>query len=149
MKKVMVVLIVMAVVGTMAWAAETAAKKGTEVTVSGTLSCASCKIAGHECPKGCCETCVKSGDPALLQDAKGDLFLMLSGDMGKSAMTPDRMSMLGEKVTVKGMLVKEHGLQGIYVAKMDKMAADAKPAEKKAEAKPAAKKAESKPAAKS
>ena len=131
MKRTMVVLMAVAVLGAMAWAAEKEMKKGEEVTMTGTLSCASCKLAGHTCPKGCCNTCVKAGDPALLQDEKGELFLMLSGDMGKGAMTPERLDMLGAKVTVKGNLVKEHGLQGIYVKEMAKTAEAVSAAEKK------------------
>ena len=123
MKKAMAIFVAVALLGALAWAAESTAKKGEDVSMSGMLSCASCKIAGHTCPKGCCQSCVKAGDPALLEDEKsGELFLMLSGDMGKSAMTPERMDMLGGKVTVKGILVKEKGLQGIYVKSMEKMA---------------------------
>jgi hypothetical protein len=42
--------------------------------------------------------------------------------MGKGAMTAERMAFLGGKVTVKGIVVKAHGLQGIYVASMEKAA---------------------------
>ena len=130
MRKVAMVIMVVVLCGAVAWAADSMAKKSEEVTMTGSLSCASCKLAGHKCPEGCCQTCVKGGDAALLEDEKGDLYLMLSSDMGKGAITPERMAMLGGKVTVKGELVKAHGLQGIYVKEMTK-AADAKPAEKK------------------
>jgi hypothetical protein len=129
MKKVAAVLVVLVMLGVAGWAAESA-MKGDEVTMTGALSCASCKLAGHVCPKGCCATCVTGGDPALFENEKGDLFLVLSKDMGKGAMTSERMAMLGGKVIIKGILVKSHGLQGIYVDAMEKVA-DAKPAEKK------------------
>jgi hypothetical protein len=122
MKKLTAVLVVLAMVGVVAWAVDDMAMKGEEVTMTGSLSCASCKLAGHKCPKGCCETCVKGGDPALLENDKGELFLILSRDMGKGAMTAERMAFLGGKVTVKGIVVKAHGLQGIYVASMEKAA---------------------------
>ena len=56
----------------------------------------------------------------LLTDAKGNSYLLLSGEQMKPLMTPERMNLLEEKVKVEGILVTRGGIQGIYVKKMEK-----------------------------
>ena len=98
--------------------------KGKEVTVTGRLSCTMCTLTHPEmpCDKGCCQTCIKAGDPALLTDAKGDQYMLLSGEMKKALMTDERMPLAGGHVKVKGMLVKGKGVQAIIVDTMEKAA---------------------------
>lgn len=118
MKKAVLVLMVLLLVAATCWAA---APKGKEVTITGKMTCTFCNLpAMGKCSKECCQNCIKSGDPALLQDAKGNLYLLLSGEHEKPLMTPDRMALLTENVAVSGLLVKRGGLQGIYVKKMEK-----------------------------
>jgi hypothetical protein len=105
-----------------AMAAEQAKPKGNDITVTGQMSCTNCKLAqpGKSCPKGCCEMCVKAGDPVMLTDAKGNMYILLKSGMGESLMNEERMKLLGSQVTVKGVLVKGKGVQGIYVDTMEK-----------------------------
>jgi len=138
MKKTALALCVAVMVVATAWAADTAAKKGAEVTMKGKLSCAYCKLGSapeHKCTKECCQACVKGGDSALLQDEKGALYLLLAKDKEKPVMAGDRMALMGDMVMVKGMMVKGNGIQCIYVEDMKKAeepkAAEKKPAEKK------------------
>jgi len=107
-----------------------AASKGKEVTVTGRLSCTTCTLAHPEtpCDKGCCQTCMKAGDPALLTDAKGNQYLLLSGEMKTALMTEERMPLAGGQVKVKGMLLKGKGVQAIAVDTMEKAAAPKAPA---------------------
>jgi hypothetical protein len=85
------------------------------------MSCTFCNLpAVGKCTKECCQNCVKSGDPVLLTDGKGNLYILLSAEQMKPLMTPERMDLLQSKVTVSGILVKRGGLQGIYVKKMEK-----------------------------
>ena len=65
----------------------------------------------------------------MLTDAEGNMYLLLTGKMGETLMTPERTKMLGGQVTVKGMLVKGKGIQAIYVDSMEKV--EAKKAEEK------------------
>jgi hypothetical protein len=55
-----------------------------------------------------------------LSDAKGNLYILISGEKEKPLMTAERMNLLQEKVKVQGMLVKRGGIQGIYVKTMEK-----------------------------
>jgi len=113
--------------------------KGEQVTMTGQLSCTFCKLAHPDtsCKPECCMSCSKAGDPPMLTDAEGNMFLLLTGKMGEALMTPERVKMLGGQVTIKGMLVKGKGIQAIYVDSMEK-------AEAKAEVKAEAKKTEEK-----
>jgi hypothetical protein len=70
--------------------------------------------------------CVKAGDPPMLTDADGNMYLLISGEQAVPFMNPERMKMLGGQVTVKGLLVKGKGVQAIYVDSMEKV--EAKPA---------------------
>ena len=110
--------------------------KGEKVGLSGMLSCAFCTFAHSDktCKKGCCTECIKAGDPPLLKDAEGNMYILLTNEIKKPLMTPDRMEMTGEKVMVKGMMVKGKGIQAIFVDSMEK--AQAKEGEKKPESKP-------------
>jgi hypothetical protein len=96
--------------------------KGTEISVTGTVTCTFCKLSNPDkpCAPGCCERCIKAGDPPLLTDAEGNQYILLSGEKGVPLMTPERNKMLGGMVTVKGVLVKGKGVQAIYVDKMEK-----------------------------
>jgi hypothetical protein len=111
---------------------ERPAIKGQQVTITGGLSCTFCKLAHPDmsCKPDCCMSCVKAGDPPLLTDAEGNMYLLISGEKEVPLMNPARMKMMGGQVTVKGMLVKGKGIQAIYVDSMEKAEAK-KPAEKK------------------
>ena len=122
MKRAVVVCMVMAALLMTAtcWAQE-AVPKGKDVTITGLISCTFCNLpAVGKCSKECCLACVKSGDPVLLTDAKGGLYILLSGEKMKPLMTADRLDLLEEKVKITGILVQRGGLQGIYVKKMEK-----------------------------
>jgi len=101
--------------------AKTAAK-GEQVTLTGRLSCTFCGLAHPEkpCPKDCCVNCMKAGDPPLLIDAGGNLYILLTGEHEVPLMTPARMELAGQTVAVKGLLVKGKGVQAVYVDSMDK-----------------------------
>ena len=107
---------------------EKAATSGKQVTITGGLSCTFCKLAHPDmtCKPDCCMGCVKAGDPPMLTDADGNMYLIINGEQGVPLMNPERMKMLGGQVTVKGMLVKGKGIQAIYVDSMEKV--EAKPA---------------------
>jgi len=120
MKKAVLVLMALLLLTATCWA-QGMAPKGQDVTITGLMSCTFCNLpGGGKCTKECCQNCVKTGDPVLLTDAKGDLYLLLTGEQMKPLMTPDRLELLESKVTVTGILVKRGGLQGIYVKKMEK-----------------------------
>jgi hypothetical protein len=91
--------------------------KGQEVTITGKVSCTFCTLShpGQACPKGCCANCIKKGDPPLLTDAKGNMYLLASNEMQVPLMTSERMKMTGSKCTIKGLLVKAKGIQVIFV----------------------------------
>jgi len=101
---------------------EKTAVKGEEVTITGTISCSFCKMSQPDktCPKGCCTKCVQGGDPALLTDAEGNMYLLVTNEKGKPVMNAERMEMIGEKVVVKGVLVKGKGLQSVFVESIEK-----------------------------
>jgi hypothetical protein len=105
-----------------------AATTGKQVTMKGNLSCTFCKLAHPDmtCKPDCCTSCVKAGDPPMLTDAEGNMYLLVSGEKEVPLMNPERMKMLGGQVTVKGILVKGKGIQAIYVDSMEK--GEAKPA---------------------
>jgi hypothetical protein len=116
MKRALLILMAVVLSASICWAA---APKGEEVTVTGKLTCTFCNLpAAGKCSKECCQNCYKSGDPALLEDANGNLYILLSGEHEKPLMNPERMNLFTEKVTVKGMLMKRGGVQGIYVKEM-------------------------------
>ncbi len=118
MKRALLVLMAVCILTSTCWAA---APKGEEVTITGKITCTYCNLpASGKCSLECCQNCIKSGDPVLLEDAGGNLYILLSGEHEKPLMTPDRMKLLTEKVTVKGMLMKRGGVQGIYVKEMAK-----------------------------
>lgn len=120
MKKALLVLMALLLLSATCWA-QGMAPKGKDVTVTGLMSCTFCNLpGGGKCTKECCQNCVKAGDPVLLTDAKGQRYILLTGEQMKPLMTPDRMELMESKVTVTGILVKSGGLQGIYVKKMEK-----------------------------
>ena len=95
--------------------------EGQNVTITGKMTCTFCSLpAPGKCSIECCQDCIKAGDPVLLTDAKGDLYILLTSEHEKPLMTPDRMKLLVGNVKVEGMLVKRGGIQGIYVKKMEK-----------------------------
>jgi len=121
MKKAVVAFMAVLLLASTCWAAGHGAIKGKEVTITGKISCTFCNLpTPGTCSRECCQNCIKSGDPVLLADAKGNLYLLISGDKGKPLMTEERMSLLAEKINVKGILVKRGGVQGIYVKSMEK-----------------------------
>jgi hypothetical protein len=93
--------------------------KGKEVSITGQLTCTFCKLQHKTCEEGCCERCVKAGDPPLLTDSRGNQYILLTGEHEVPLMTPERYKMLGGKVTVKGVMVKGKGVQVIYVESME------------------------------
>jgi hypothetical protein len=107
--------------------------KGEQVTITGQFSCTFCKIAHPDkvCSADCCKACTKAGDPAILTDAEGNMYLLLTDKMGEKMLTPERAGMLGGQVTVKGLLVKGKGLQAIYVDSMQKVEAKVESKESK------------------
>ncbi len=120
MKKAVLILMAFSLLAATCWA-QGMAPKGQEVTVTGVISCTFCNLpGGGKCTKECCQNCIKAGDPVLLTDPKGQLYILLSGEQMKPLMTPERMDMLESKVTVSGIEVKRGGIQGIYVKKMEK-----------------------------
>jgi hypothetical protein len=125
MKRALLVLMALLLLTATCWAQKPAGAPppagGQEVTMTGMLSCTFCNMPGAgKCSKECCQACIKSGDPALLTDDKGSLYILITGEHEKPLMTPEKMDLVMSKVTVTGMLVKRGGLQGIYVKKMEK-----------------------------
>jgi hypothetical protein len=104
-------------------AAEQGKAKDEQVSITGQLSCTFCKLAHPDmtCKPDCCTACVKAGDPPLLTDADGNMYLLVSGEKEVPLMNPERMKMLGGQVTVKGLFVKGKGIQAIYVGSMEKV----------------------------
>ena len=100
--------------------------KGEKVTMTGMASCTFCKLSHPEksCTNECCVGCLKAGDPPSLTDKDGNMYILLTGEHEKPLMTPERMALMGGKITVTGTLVKGKGVQGIYVEKMEKAAED-------------------------
>lgn len=96
------------------------AAQAMKVSITGKLSCAFCLLAdpSRSCPPGCCLDCVKAGDPPLLTDAAGNIYLLLTGEQGMTLMTPERVEMLGEQATVEGLLVSRNGVRALYVDSM-------------------------------
>lgn len=119
MKKTLLLVMAVLLMASISWAA---APKGQEVTITGKMTCTFCNLPAPAKggTKECCQNCIKSGDPTLLEDAQGNLYILLSGEHEKPLMTPERMDLVREKVVVKGMLVKRGGVQGIYVKEMKK-----------------------------
>ncbi len=128
MKKALIISFVMLIA--LAWIAAPvhAAKdgkgapiKGQEVSVSGKVTCTFCNLAnpGKTCEPGCCERCIKAGDPPLLTTEDGNQYILLTGEHEVPLMTPERYKMIGGAVNVKGMMVKGKGIQAIYVDKME------------------------------
>ncbi len=96
--------------------------KGEEVTLSGMLTCTFCTLSHPDkpCAKGCCAQCMKAGDPPMLTDAKGNQYVLLTGEVKTPLMNAERMNMVGGQVTIKGMLVKGKGVQAVFVESMKK-----------------------------
>lgn len=118
MKKTMMLLsmglFVLAISVMTSFAADAA--KGKDVTVTGKLTCMSCALTNpaNPCGKGCCEKCIKAGDPAMLTDAKGNRYVLLNGEHMQPMMNSERYAMLGGEVTVKGVLVEDKGIHAIF-----------------------------------
>lgn len=100
---------------------------GKQVTITGQFSCASCQLADPKnfCSGDCCRACIRAGDPPLLTDEKGQMYILLSGipENGRAQqqlINSETMMMLGGKVTVTGLLVKGTGVQAIYVKNIKK-----------------------------
>lgn len=124
MKKTMMLLsmglFVLAISVMTSFAADTA--KGEDVTVTGKLTCMSCALTNPDnpCGKGCCEKCIKAGDPAMLTDANGNRYVLLTGKHMENLMNPERYAMLGGEVTVKGVMVNDKGVQAIFADEIEK-----------------------------
>ena len=128
MKRVMLLLAVVLVAGAGAALTVQAAKdeaggpKGKEVSLTGRLGCTFCSLAhaGVPCKQGCCKGCIQAGDPPLLIDKEGNMYLLLTNEIKKPVMTPERLEMAGGPVAVKGLLVKGKGIQAIFVDSLSK-----------------------------
>lgn len=120
MKRAVLVLMAVLLLASICWA-QGMAPKGQDVTITGVMSCTFCNLpAAGKCTKECCQNCAKAGDPVLLTDTKGELYILLTGEQMKPLMTPERMELMQSKVKVTGILVKRGGIQGIYVKKLEK-----------------------------
>jgi hypothetical protein len=91
--------------------------KGERVTVTGEVVEMWCYLeAGDRGPakKACATACAKAGNPIALIDAKGNLYVAagLKAHQPAQELLPDKMS---EQVTVTGTLVKNAGVQMIYI----------------------------------
>lgn len=95
--------------------------KHKQVTLTGDFTCTFCKLAHPDqaCNKECCLGCIKSGNPPLLVDAEGKMYILMAGEIKQPFLTPEREALAGSKVTVKGLLVKGKGVQAIYVDSME------------------------------
>ena len=95
--------------------------KGKEVSIAGKMTCTFCKLANPDktCKPGCCEGCVRAGDPPLLTATDGNQYVLLTNEHEVSLMTPERYKMFNKPVNVQGVLVKGKGIQVIYVDKME------------------------------
>ena len=90
---------------------------GERVTVTGEVVEMWCYLeAGDRGPakKACATACAKSGNPIALVDAKGNLYIAagLKSHQPAQDLLLDKMS---EQVTVTGTLVKNAGVQMIYI----------------------------------
>ena len=96
--------------------------KGEQVTLAGRISCLYCSMPHPDkpCSKECCSACIKSGDAPALVGADGNMYILLSGEKGAQLMTPAKMELIGGQVSVKGLLVKQKGVQAIYVDSLEK-----------------------------
>ncbi len=96
------------------------AAEAVNITITGKLSCSYCTVAepNMTCTAGCCAECVTAGVPPLLTDVYGRMFILVSAEKGMPLMTPERLAMMGGQVIVKGLLVKQNGIQAIYVDDM-------------------------------
>ena len=132
------ILMVVAMVAFTVGQDKAAPSKGKTVTMTGKVTCTMCTLAHPEtpCDKSCCQTCIKAGDPALFTDMRGNQYVLLSSDMKSPAISAERMEMAGDRVKVKGLLIKGKGVQAIVVDSMEKAAAKPKAATEKTETKP-------------
>jgi len=97
-------------------------QKSEAVTMEGTLACAMCSLAmpDEKCTKECCQVCAKSGGPAVLKDAKGQLYLLLPAEHGKELLTDEVKGLFQEQVVIKGKLVENGGLRAILAESITK-----------------------------
>jgi hypothetical protein len=107
---------------------ESMEKAAAKVSVAGKLSCTFCILAhpGKASTKECCIACIKSGDPAALTDAEGNVYTLISGQPGEQLITAERMEWIGEQIAIQGMLVRANGVQAIYVDSIQKAQTQAK-----------------------
>ncbi len=96
---------------------------GKRVSVSGTMSCTVCRLSHPDkmCAPGCCEQCIKNGDPVLFTDLAGNQYVLAPKDSSTKLMTTGRYALLGKKVLVKGWLMKGKGVQVIVVDSIAKI----------------------------
>ncbi len=96
--------------------------KGKQVSIIGTMTCTVCQLMhpGEKCAPGCCEQCIKNGDPVLFTDQAGNQYVLTSTAENTKLMTAERYALLGQTVLVKGKLVKGKGVQFIMVESVAK-----------------------------
>ena len=91
--------------------------KGERATIKGEIVDLWCYLEGGDrgpAKKACATACAKAGNPIGLLDGKGNLYLtagLKDHEPGRTLLL-DRMS---QEVTVTGTLVKNGGVQMIYV----------------------------------
>ncbi len=98
------------------------AMPGKQVSIVGTMTCTVCQLMhpGTKCAPGCCEQCIKNGDPVLFTDQGGNQYVLTARDQNSKLMIPERYALLGQKVLVRGRLVKGKGVQFIMVESVAK-----------------------------
>ena len=91
--------------------------KEKQVSVIGTMTCSVCRLThpGKACPPGCCEDCIKNGDPVLFTDQTGNQYVLAPKEGGPKLMTDERYALLNQPVRVTGQLLKGKGVQFIVV----------------------------------
>ncbi|MBI5624089.1 MAG: hypothetical protein HY924_09940 [Elusimicrobia bacterium] len=98
------------------------AVEGGDVKVTGKLTCTYCRLAhpGKDCKKGCCSGCIKSGDPAILTDDEGNMYVLLNKEIKRPLMDAQKLALAGSRVEVTGTMAKGQGVQAIFVENMKK-----------------------------
>jgi len=91
--------------------------KGTRTSIAGEVVDVWCYLEGGDrgpAKKACAAACAKAGNPIGVLDAKGNLYVTasLKDHVPSRALLLDKMS---EEVTVTGTVVRNGGVQMIYI----------------------------------
>jgi hypothetical protein len=88
------------------------------VSLIGTMTCTACRFTRGErfvCPDGCCENCIKHGDPVLFTDRAGNQYVLGLKAHNATLMNADRYKLLGQNVRVTGLLAQGKGVRFILL----------------------------------